>query len=308
MDKLAYGSLIEVLKACSEYKEDFEVDEKQKNYLGNYQEDFEQHQSESKKDSEDEMNDEADQKEIELDEKQFIEIAQASFLVIAQYLKDNNHTINSYFGNSITQETIEGKLINVIPTGVFLEKVQGMGIEGFNELHQACITKVLHIPENKDLINIEDLSQILEDYKDEDHKMEESLSDKDIGSNMLNYDELDDISMIILLALTEYLVNKSLPLYDLFDNHISNIMSPNEPNKMLEFIAVANFFSVLKDIGIDMKDKGHENLQSFLSIDNHKDKISLDKLKASIHKFATDDKLRERAHEHYIQFLKELED
>eukprot|EP00826_Nyctotherus_ovalis_P015584 TRINITY_DN14442_c0_g1_i1.p1 TRINITY_DN14442_c0_g1~~TRINITY_DN14442_c0_g1_i1.p1 ORF type:complete len:415 (+),score=115.81 TRINITY_DN14442_c0_g1_i1:48-1247(+) len=299
LNKLVYTPLIELLQACSAYHGDFSPDEPERN---EYKEDFERDESQSRgssKEAKKSAADEDKQAEVELNEQQFIEIAQIAFEAIAHYLTENGHDIRSFFGSSIAQNNVEGKQTDVVDTDIFLEKLQEMRIEGLNELHQACIVKVLTVSDNDSLINIEDLAQILKGYEAADNVYEESLVD---------YEKLDEVSMVVLLALTEYLVKENIPLYDLFDDYICAVAVTDTEGmtKTLEVIEVKGFLKVMQEIGIKVEDGWYGNLQELLAADNHKDKINLDKLKDCIKKFATDEQLREKAHKHYMKLQSEI--
>ena len=310
VSKLKYGSLIELLQACTEY-----IEEDKKESDNDYQDNFEPDESNSKeiskitKDSnlDDKKNSigKNGQEEVELNEEQLIEIAQSCFQAIAQYMKEHGLTAKKLFENRISQKSIEGESTDVITIEAFLEKIREMEIESMSEIHQACLIKILSVGDNENLIKINDLIQILEDYEANNNSPPVELANNDL----LNYEELDNISMIILFALTEYLIKANYPLYDLFDNYIYNhtVTESDGSVNSLEVIDAENFFKVMQTIGVKIEDEGYENLQNFLTIDqNCKDKISLDKLKDAVKKFATNEKLREKAHKCYKELFNEM--
>lgn len=122
----------------------------------------------------------------------------------------------------------------------------------------------------------------------------------------LDYTQLDKVSMVLMLALTEYLIKAKVPLYNIFGNYISTIRikDENENDRECEIVNAEDFFKVIFEIGIKTEDTEHENLQNFLALEEeNKSKISVDKLKEAIEKFATDDKIRSEAHQCYMELI-----
>eukprot|EP01022_Parablepharisma_sp_SALTPOND_P036134 TRINITY_DN977_c0_g1_i1.p4 TRINITY_DN977_c0_g1~~TRINITY_DN977_c0_g1_i1.p4 ORF type:complete len:416 (-),score=80.46 TRINITY_DN977_c0_g1_i1:5871-7118(-) len=329
LDKLEYGNLIEMLKSMvgdeDDYKEDFDQNMEREEMRGSgtlkgeadidsnkneYQENFEPEvednveshpESEHRKSSQPQEN---EHQYVDLTEDQMIEIAQNCFQAIAQYMQTQGLNLRSIFADQITRETIEEETAEVISTDDFLATIQKMAIEGLGELEQACLIKVLSVNDDGKWIKISDLIQILEDYGiKESSAPGESPREPEGG---LDFAELDKVSMVLMLALTEYLIKANIPLYDLFDSYVYNqpVAFPDGSQKSLEVIDSPNFFKVMHEIGIKTDDNEHENLQSFLALaPENTDKISVDRLKEGIEAFATDEKLRGEAHQCYMELI-----
>eukprot|EP00826_Nyctotherus_ovalis_P032362 TRINITY_DN26084_c0_g1_i1.p1 TRINITY_DN26084_c0_g1~~TRINITY_DN26084_c0_g1_i1.p1 ORF type:complete len:168 (+),score=64.61 TRINITY_DN26084_c0_g1_i1:205-708(+) len=151
--------------------------------------------------------------------------------------------------------------------------------------------------------------QILDDYgiKEQSEIQEETRAAQGKPKDLLN---LDKFSMILLLALTEYLLKSNTPLYDLFGEKIKReSITIKSKERKVELIESKDFFEVLGSIGIQLEDDENEDLKRALSF-NHKqfaNKISVKKLKNAIEQFAFNDELRRRAQECYEAFVEEEE-
>ena len=74
----------------------------------------------------------------------------------------------------------------------------------------------------------------------------------------MDYNKLDQISMVLMLALAEYLVKTSTPMYTLFES-----VMYKDKNSDLDLIKAKDFFSVMNNIGIQTEGEQHENLKEF---------------------------------------------
>ena len=332
VDRLQYETLIESLKSENFYKNDFEEDknsitnkefQSEKEELNDYNDDFDTEKEEEKpqvdknfeqkdnpyNDNEYENYGENDMiinkmepmdKEIEINEDQLMEIAQNYFKAIADYIKINEITLDSLFNSEIIQENIDGEPTNLITTKVFATKIREMKLEGLDDIKEACLIKILPTDETETYIRLNDLAQILEDYE----------GNEEIEYENLDYTMLDEASMIIIFALTDHLIKESISIYDLFNKYLSNelINDENGEQNEIEVVEALNFFNIIKEIGIDMEGNGHENLKEFLAVSpNNSEKLSFNKIKTAVGKFATDENLRKEAQRQYMKLANEID-
>lgn len=238
----------------------------------------------------------------EITEEQMMEIAQRCFEKIAKLMKEKNITLNSLYGSKLEKKVIENKEVEVISPEVFLSGLKKLGIQNVENIDYTCLTKMLAMNDEETFIKLSDLSKILKDFgitKEGTETEEEEIS--------LNYTDLDKVSVVILLALTEYLVNSNIPLYELFGETIYKQAAQIDNKEIqLDLINSPDFFSTLKNIGINTENNEHENLKSFLCLDPaYPDKISVAKLKKSIEEFAVNEELKKYAQQCYHELVED---
>ena len=104
----------------------------------------------------------------------------------------------------------------------------------------------------REFIRVNDLSQILEDYGIVDEESEEEQTEGKGSGQFLNFEELDNISMVLMLALTEYLIQAKVPLYQLLGNAIyKQGVKTKSRQKSVDLINSKDFFAVLEKIGVN---------------------------------------------------------
>eukprot|EP00826_Nyctotherus_ovalis_P000873 TRINITY_DN10066_c0_g7_i1.p1 TRINITY_DN10066_c0_g7~~TRINITY_DN10066_c0_g7_i1.p1 ORF type:complete len:483 (-),score=161.92 TRINITY_DN10066_c0_g7_i1:156-1604(-) len=329
----AYGDDFDKESKTSKHKENFASDkesshaenlnkQEEPNKEEEYEDDFNEEEKVHKEDSaekaseleEKELNDEnpyADEyaaedqhqealQDLEISGEQLTKILDEGLTAILRQMQALEINLESLFGDSITQETVEGQQTNVIPTKSFLAEIKKLNIEGLSEVHQVCLVEALAIDEGKNFIKFDDLEQILNDY--DLHNM---------GIEGLDYSSLDGLSLVLLLALTDHLIANKTPLYVLLEDYIYTqpVTGPNGTQRTVEAIEAEGFFKALKVIGIELEAEKHENLQRFLAIvSDDVERLSVDKLGEAIRKFATNEQLREEAQRHYEELLDEKDD
>ncbi len=237
----------------------------------------------------------------EITEDQMIEIAQRCFSSIAEKMKKKNVTIAGLFKDAIYKKTVDGEEVDLIAPNDFLSGLKNLGIADLQGRDYQCLVKMLAANDADQGFRVKDLMQILEDYG-----IHEEGTDDDLAKDM-QFDDLDKVSMVLLLALTEYLINAKVPLYDLFGEAIYKQPVQVDDNELeVDIINSEEFFKVLNKIGINTEEKEHDNLKSFLCIDpSYLDKFSVDKLKAAIEEFAMNEDLRKRAQDCYQELVDE---
>eukprot|EP01022_Parablepharisma_sp_SALTPOND_P000995 TRINITY_DN105406_c4_g1_i1.p2 TRINITY_DN105406_c4_g1~~TRINITY_DN105406_c4_g1_i1.p2 ORF type:complete len:849 (+),score=138.53 TRINITY_DN105406_c4_g1_i1:84-2549(+) len=244
----------------------------------------------NKVENEDELN--------EMQEEEIIELAQRCFLKVANAMSKSKKTVKSLFGDDIAMKFVEGEgEIEVIKPEDFFKGLKKVGILNLQPLEAECLLKVLATSDAVDDISVDNLVQILEDYGIIDPESRDSSK----NSNFLNLAKLDDISMVIMLALAEYLMQEKVPLYELFGNVIytQNVKTKTK-ERTVELIDSNEFFKIVREIGIDLEDEEHENLKEFLCLDlKYKNKLYMKKLKKAVEEFAFNEELRGAAKKCY---------
>ena len=99
-----------------------------------------------------------------LNEDQMLEIAQKCFGIIAEKMQNAKITIRGLFEGMIAKQILEGQEQEIIISSDFVNGLQKLGIEEFQELDYACLLKILSINEEENSVRVADLVQILEDY------------------------------------------------------------------------------------------------------------------------------------------------
>lgn len=222
-----------------------------------------------------------------LSEDQMIEIAQKCFGQIAEKMADKGLTLEVLFKDQIFTQEGEEEKIYLVSQEDFKEGLKKLGIEDLHNVEYSSLFKILSANDEEKNIRINELAQILEEC---------GIGD----GEQLNFDELDKISMVIMLALSEYVIKSNTKLEDLFAEKIEEQTIEEEGEKAtLHFVSNKDFFAVLKEIGIEIDESENDNLKNFLCLDSEKKKISLEKLKASLEEFVNNEELREKAHKYY---------
>lgn len=232
---------------------------------------------------------------IDITEDQMIEIAQKCFHNIAEKIKEKNITINELYKDVIKTKKIEGEQVQVLAPTDFIKGLQQLGIGKLQTIEEACLIQVLSISEDLNLIKVEDINQILEDYNGKGNEIQENREEDYLGK----IKELDKVSMVLMLAFTEYIIKANVPLYELFGDAIFKQSEDSE-----DIISSDVFFKTLHDLGIKTEETEHDNLKTFLCLNNNEhDKLSVNKLKDLIEQFAVNENLRAYAHECYKELL-----
>eukprot|EP00826_Nyctotherus_ovalis_P053304 TRINITY_DN6903_c0_g2_i1.p1 TRINITY_DN6903_c0_g2~~TRINITY_DN6903_c0_g2_i1.p1 ORF type:complete len:229 (+),score=39.09 TRINITY_DN6903_c0_g2_i1:116-802(+) len=221
-----------------------------------------------------------------------LKYAHEAFELISKKVDEMNIAPEEVFG-----KIINGKKPTAIAVEEFMNIVNAMNISGLTLLHCNCLIKVLSSDNLSSLFIPNDTSH---SNKKESKIVEEIL-------------ELSDtMTIIILFALTEYMMRNNAPLYNLFGDVIyKKTMNSKGKDRNVELIASENFFAVLQKIGIELEESEHENLKQVLCIDQkYLNEIHVRKLKAAVQEFATNEELKELAKSYYqeaLHFKKEFQ-
>eukprot|EP00826_Nyctotherus_ovalis_P027436 TRINITY_DN2144_c0_g1_i6.p1 TRINITY_DN2144_c0_g1~~TRINITY_DN2144_c0_g1_i6.p1 ORF type:complete len:332 (+),score=92.46 TRINITY_DN2144_c0_g1_i6:107-1102(+) len=249
---------------------------------------------------------------LELTEEQIIEITGNCFQNIAQYMRRANLTIDSLFKSLFKKEVIENEEFEVITVENFFNIVDSMPIQKLTNDQKQCLIQVLTMNDNEDFIEINDLFQVFENYgitdktsankQPKQDKAEETKANASPKRTLKQFEELDKVSMVLMLALAEYLIKADISMCDLFDSYIYTRAAEEG-----EVLHSGDFFKVLCEIGIKTDEDEHENLKSFLVLPSS-DSLSVDKLTDALTQFATNKDLRAVAHEYYMEMINEDEE
>ena len=247
-----------------------------------------------------------DKKMEEMTEEQMIGIAQKCFSGIAEKMASQGLTVTSLFKDQVYHKSIESEDVSLLSPENFMKGLKKLGLEEFTSAERGCLEKMLAADDTEKGFRVKDLVQILEDYGITESGKEDKEQDDEAVKEM-QFEDLDNISMVLLLALTEYLVSAKTPLYDLFGNVIyKQPVQVDDKELEVDIINSPDFFEVLHGIGIDTEEKEHDNLKTFLCIDpSYSDKFSVDKLKAAIEEFAVNEELRAHAQQCYQELVEE---
>lgn len=129
---------------------------------------------------------------------------------------------------------------------------------------------------------------------------------KEETGELLNFADLDKVSMVLMLALAEYMIKSQTTLQDLFSKAVYNQTGEKDSKTETELLDSKDFFAVLAKIGINIEEREHQNLKKFLCHDSREpDRFSVDKLAAAIEEFGSNDELREVAHKCYEELVSE---
>jgi len=237
-----------------------------------------------------------------VNEEQMIEIAQRCFYAIAEQMAQKKMTVYSLYQDVVYKKKINGEDVELISPLDFLNGLRKLGIDDLQTLDYTCLVKVLAINDEEKHIRVNDLVQILEDYGITEMGSIEGQLVED-----LKFEDLDKVSMVLMLALTEYLIKSKIPLYDLFGNSIyKQDVEIDGKQLQIDLINSNDFFEVMRSIGINTESKEHENLKKFLSLDaSYPDKLLVKKLKKGIEEFAVNEELRIFAQKCYQELVDE---
>jgi len=239
------------------------------------------------------------EEEVDIGEEKVIEIAQNSLMKIAEKMKARDVSLMDLYGNKLRTHGEDGKVLTV---NDFFEGLGTFGIKTIDSTEYACLVKVLSLQDDERYIKFEYLIEALNDYG----------ITTNIGSakeKVLDFEAMDDISMIIMFALTEYLKKSNITLHEFLGHKIyKQKVQTKSSKKNVEVVDLKDFFESIEIIGVSLEDKEHEALANFLCIDPaHKDKLAISKIKKTLEEFATNQELKHRAMNCYEEMANEMD-
>ena len=146
-------------------------------------------------------NTENDTEYLSIDEDQMILIAQKCFNAIAQKLAQKGITIQELYKDKVIKKTFEGEDLELLSQLDFINGIQSLELEGMQPLQYACLIQILAINDEEKHVKIGDLMQILSDYgvNNKEEEKNENLGIEQKKEPI--FEELDKVSMVLLLAL-----------------------------------------------------------------------------------------------------------
>ena len=246
---------------------------------------------------------------VQLGEQEVIRTAQKVFGEIARMFQLSGVAPEKHFEDAIIQQGND----QLVPSDKFLEGMEALGIAKLSPKSQDCLLKVLAATEDEKYIRFNDFMQVIEDYADgtqnkiqeEEMNIEESKKEESQKEEFpMKIHKLNKISMVVMLALAEYLLRKGISVEDLFEGKTyKQLVKTKVKQRTIDILNTTDFFEELDVIGIKVDDE-QENLKYFLCLDkNYSDKIHMKKLVKVVKEFTENEKLREYARECYKELL-----
>lgn len=283
-----------------------------------------EHDEESAHDSAKELP--AEEASPELDEEQVLALVQTCFTEIAEQVVSRGVPVSSVFGEGVYRRVVDGEEVELVSAEEFAKSLRKLGVREFKPVENAYLNKMLAASEEEPGYKVKDIVQILNDYGvsgDNEHEEEQMADNLDSNDNAesqeknpspqhkdneeeeVNIEDLDKVSMVLLLALSEYLNNTNGSLEKVFENvAYKQPVQIDEEELEIDIINSKDFFETINGIGIETEEEQHENLKAFLCLDpSYADKFSLDKLKMAIEEFKTNEELRECAKQYYQELV-----
>ena len=235
-------------------------------------------------------------------EDDLMTICQSCFAKINNKLKEQKKSIKEVFGNECFNKMVDDENTAVINSSKFVSICKDKLGVGFSPTETICFVKMLSANDNDEVIKLQDLENIIKEF--------ESSTEDDNEKLEMNFEDLDKISLVLMFALTEYMVNSKIALYKVFGDTIYTQDIQIDTKKLkIDLINSEDFFNTLNGIGISMEEKEHENLKTFLCIDpEYPDKLVVKKLKRTVEEFATNEKLRTNAYKCYQELADEKDE
>lgn len=256
-------------------------------------------QSDSKKGEEKSPEQKSDEEVKDLSENEILSLVQSCFTKIAEKMAEKQVDLEKLFKDKIYKKRVDGEEVELISPENFMKAIKKIGVEELGAVEKTYLTRMLAASEKEPGLRIADIIQILKDNctgGNENNEEEE-----------MNLNDLDKVSLVLLLALSEYLTNTNTTLHKVFENVIYKQPVQIEDEELeVELINSHEFFETINNIGIETEESQHENLKMFLCIDpSYVDKCSVDKLKMILEEFKTNQELKEQAKEYYQEFVEE---
>eukprot|EP00826_Nyctotherus_ovalis_P032971 TRINITY_DN26583_c0_g2_i1.p1 TRINITY_DN26583_c0_g2~~TRINITY_DN26583_c0_g2_i1.p1 ORF type:complete len:167 (+),score=50.68 TRINITY_DN26583_c0_g2_i1:60-560(+) len=155
----------------------------------------------------------------------------------------------------IRDRRLGAETMEVIPTQDFVRAVESLGIPSLDKVKCACLVKVLAVDESQRLVKAEDLVGIMANFA-----IGENLEENSKGAFLI-MQNMNSVSMILMFALTEYIVKNNVSFNVLFGKIIRKEVIKGKP---VEYMQAKEFFSVLAKIGLEADEADYENLKSCL--------------------------------------------
>jgi len=235
-----------------------------------------------------------DSEEINIDEEKIIEIVQNFFSKLAKKLQETKTSLTELYGEKLKKVKIGGETTEILSPEDFFLGLKNFDIKVSDPIEYACLIKILAVNDNEKLIKFEYLTEILNDYTQE------------FNNETLDFSTIDDISLVIILVLSERLVKGDKSLLEFLGEKVyTQTVQIDSQRGSVELIESKDFFKLIESIGITLEEKEHENLKEFLSIDlSYKDKLSVSKIEKAVKEFLSNESLQKKAVKCYEKMAK----
>ena len=228
-----------------------------------------------------------------MSEEELLPVIQKCFAELSKAMKAKGLSIASLFKEEIYTRKIKGEEIELVSFDNFIKAPKKLGIPTFTPIERSSMEKVLSLVGPEKGLQVSDLVQILEGSESMEREM--------------GIEDLDKVSMVLLLALSDYITDGKTSIDQVFEHVIYKqpVEIDNEELE-IEIMDSSKFFDVINKIGIETEESQHDNLKAFLCIDpEHIDKLSLEKLRSVVNEFKENKDLRSVVKEYYKQLIED---
>jgi len=234
-------------------------------------------------------------------EEEIISLVQNCLTEIAKKIIEKQVDPEKLFKDKVYKKRIDGEEMELISPENFIKAIKNIGVGELGPVEKTCLTKMLAASEKEPGLKVAEIIKILKDHC--------AGGNEDNEEGDMNLEDLDKVSLVLLLALSEYLTNTNTTLNKVFENVIyKQPVQIDDQELEIEIINSHDFFEAINNIGIETEESQHENLKMYLCIDpNYIDKCSVDKLRMVMNEFKTNEELQEQAKEYYQEFVEEDE-
>ena len=229
-----------------------------------------------------------------LDEEEMLDIAEHSFIRIAEALLERGRSARQVFTPfSVPEQFPDGTVLELMTPVAFLEAVkEAVGLPDLREMEAACLLRVLAKPELENAIILNELVMIMENFgvvdelEDEDDvdDYERSSSDgadqpppdqeppkeepKQKRRITLDFSQLEPKGTKILRKLARFLLERYLHPREFFGPAIyKQLVKTKKRENNVEILQAKDFYLRLKIAGVRKTVKEVDNLNQFLCLD-----------------------------------------
>jgi len=223
-------------------------------------------------------------KKESMTEEQLMEAFQKCYHKIKNQISSNQLSINDLFGSVVFTKKIEGIDQQVLHTKDFFKILEEKLSLKLDETEKTCLSKIMSASDDDDdIIRFDMVDQIVNEEPE------------------LDFKELDNISLIIFYALSEYMNENKLTIEKIFaDSIYQQDVQIDQEEATIELINSEDFFRILGGMGIMIEENEHKNLNNFLCIDpEFPDKLVVNKLKQALEEFEMNEDLKAKAFKYY---------
>jgi hypothetical protein len=229
-------------------------------------------------------------------ERLMIDIAQKAFMQIADILTTQQTDVRDCLSPYIEVKVQNKENIEVISTANFLKVLKKIGVE-LEKKDTECLIKVLCLSEDSfDYLRIDDFEQIINEYKNPEEGSKQGES------------EMNDISLVILFVISNYLAKSKKSLRDFLDQYINiqPIKLNDGEDKEIEVIKSEDFFTIIESLGVSMDPSELTNLIELLAISpEHTNILKFSSLNKLLNQFNSSEQMKALAMQIYEQIIKE---